>query len=125
SFDPGDLIPVQMFRAYPLQLYNTARLIEDNQLTDVTFLYVASLNKICRRIVAILPESEVGRMKELAIKSKDARVGDKGIFASRQGYPRWFTTAAGFSGIGEPALLYIGASYFKNAEPEELFRQLT
>jgi hypothetical protein len=125
SFDPGELIPTQMFRAYPLQLYNTAKLVEDNYLTGVTFLYVASLNKICRRIVAILPEHEIVRMKETARSSKDVRVSDKGVFVSRQGYPRWFTTGAGFSGVGEPVLLYIGASYFKNIEPGVLYNQLS
>jgi len=124
SFDPGELIPAQMFRAYPLQLYNTAKLIEDNHLTGVTFLYVAALNNICRRIVAIMPENEVGRMKEAARRAKDARASDRGLFFSRQGYPRWFMTAADFGGVGEPALLYIGASYFKAAEPEDLYRLL-
>src|ERR1039457_7303174 len=42
SFDPGELIPAQMFRAYPLQLYNTAKRIEDEYLNGVTFLYSAT-----------------------------------------------------------------------------------
>lgn len=124
SFDPAELIPAQMFRAYPLQLYNTAKLFEDSHLTDVTFLYVASLNSIVRKIVAILPESEVGRMKEAARRVKNSRVSDKGVYITRQGFPRWFTTGATFDGTGEPALVYIGASYFRNAEPEDLYRQL-
>ena len=124
SFDPGELVPVQMFRAYPLQLYNTARLIEDTRLTDITFLYVAALNKICRRIVAILPESEVSRMKGVARTSKDVRVSEQALFVSREGFPRWFTTVAGLECAGEPVLLYVGASYFKSAEPEELFHRL-
>jgi len=125
SFDPGELIPVQMFRAYPLQLYNTAKLFEDDYLNGVTFLYVASLNKIVRKIVAIVPESEVGRMKEAARMVKNSHVSDKGVYITRQGFPRWFTTGARFDGAGEPALLYIGASYFRHAEPEDLYRQLS
>jgi hypothetical protein len=125
SFNPGELIPAQMFRAYPLQLYNTAKLLEDENLSGVTFLYVASMHKICRGIVAILPEIEIIRMQGVARKAKDNRVSDKGVFVSRQGYPRWFTTAAFFSGPREPVLLYIGASYFKQAEPDELYRQLS
>jgi hypothetical protein len=113
-----------MFRAYPLELYNTAKLLEDENLNGVTFLYVASMNRICRGIVAILPTSEIDRLKGVASKSKDYRVSDKGVFVSRQGYPRWFTTDAGFSDPGEPVLVYVGASYFKHAEPEELHRQL-
>jgi hypothetical protein len=125
SFDPGELIPAQMFRAYPLQLYNTAKLLEDEHLSGVTLLYVASMNKIIRRIVAVMPETEVNRMKESARKTKDFKITDKVVFVSRQGFPRWYTTAANFTATGEPPLVYIGASYFKAAEPEELFRQLS
>jgi hypothetical protein len=125
SFDPGELIPAQMFRTYPLQLFNTAKLLEEEHLNGITFLYVASLNKICRRIVAIVPEKEFGRMKEMSRASKDRKISDREVYVSRQGFPRWFATGASFAGVGEPALLYIGASYFKNAEPEELFRQLS
>lgn len=124
SFDPGELIPVQMFRAYPLQLYNTARLIEGTQLNATTFLYVATLKGICRQILAIVPEDEVARMQGVARTSKDAATGSQAVFISRQGFPRWFMTAAAFRGVGEPVLLYVGASYFKAAEPEELFRRL-
>jgi len=125
SFDPGEIIPAQMFRAYPLQLYNTAKLMEDEYLTGVTFLYVATLNRIGRRIVAIMPETEVSRMKEAARKTKDFKITDTSVFVSRQGFPRWYVTAANFSSSGEPPLVYIGASYFNAAEPEELLRQLT
>jgi hypothetical protein len=125
SFDPGELIPVQMFRAYPLQLYNTARLLNDDYLNSVTFLYVASMNKICRRIAAIVPGNEVTRIKEAARLVKNSRVSDKGVYITRQGFPRWFTTGENFAGVGEPALLYIGASYFRTVEPEVLYRQLS
>jgi len=124
SFDPDELIPAQMFRAYPLQLYNTARLFEDDFLNDATFLYVASLNGIVRKIVAIVPESEVGRMREAARKVKNSRVSDKGVYITRLGFPRWFTTAARFDGAAEPVLLYVGASYFRTAEPDELYHRL-
>ncbi len=123
SFDPGELTPVQMYRAYPLQLYNTAKVVED-QLSGVTFMYAAALNGISRRIVAVLPEGEVGRMKAMARQSKDVKVSDTGVFVARQGFPRLFVTGAGFRGANEPVLLYVGASYFKTAEPEELFQQL-
>jgi hypothetical protein len=124
SFDPGELIPAQMFRAYPLQLYNTAKLLEDEHLSGVTLLYVASMNKIIRRIVAIMPEAEVGRLAVAARTAKDYRVSEKEVFVSRQAFPRWYSTGANFGGIAEPVLLYVGASYFKHADPEELYRQL-
>ncbi len=125
SFDPGELIPAQMFRAYPLQLYNTAKLLEDEYLNGTTFLYVASLNKVIRKIVAIMPDSEVKRLGAMARKTKDFKVSDKGVYVTRQGFPRWYTTGANFADVGEPVLLYVGASYFKNAEPEDLFRHIT
>jgi hypothetical protein len=125
SFDPGELLPQQMFRAYPLELYNTARLLEEEHLNGITFLYVASMNRIIRRIVAVVPESEVERMRKLAPSVKDSQAGSKGVFLSRQGFPRWYTTGANFTGTGEPALLYVGASYFRNAQPEELYGQLS
>jgi hypothetical protein len=124
SFDPGTLIPDRMFRAYPLELYNTARLLEEEHLDPVTFLYVASMNKIVRRIVAVVPGSEVERMRQLVPKVKDSRKNAQGVFLARQGFPRWYTTGANLGALGEPALVYVGASYFKYAEPEELFGQL-
>jgi hypothetical protein len=124
SFSPGELIPVQMFRSYPLQLFNTAKLLEDEHLNGVTFLYVASFNKIIRKIVSIVPEGEFVRMKGVARVAKDHMVSNKQVYVSREGYPRWFTTGENFAGGGEPALVYIGASYFKTAEPEDLYRQL-
>ena len=125
SFDPGELIPAQMYRAYPLELYNTARLLEEEHLDGTTFLYVASMNKIIRKIVAVVPPSEVNRMRQLAPKVKDSGVSREGVFLSRQGFPRWYTSAANFTGSPEPVLLYVGASYFRGAEPEDLYRQLS
>jgi hypothetical protein len=113
-----------MFRAYPLQLYNTARLLEEEHLSGVTLLYVASMNKVIRRIVAIMPEEEVGRMAVAVRKAKDHRVSDKEVFVSRQAFPRWYSTGANFGGAAEPVLLYVGASYFKHATPEDLYQQL-
>ncbi len=125
SFDPVDLTEAPMSRPYPLELYSPARLLEESHLDGVTFLYVASMNKIVRKIVAILPEQEIRRMKVMAQNSKDSRTSESGIYVSRQGYPRWFTTGDHFTGVGEPALLYVGASSFRFAEPETLYRQLT
>jgi hypothetical protein len=125
SFDPGELIPSQMYRAYPLPLYNTARLLEETKLNGTTFLYVASMNKIIRRIVAVVPEGEVARMKGVASTFKNTRFSHNGVLISRQGVPRWYTTGADFTGVDEPVLLYVGASYFKHAEPEELLHQLS
>jgi hypothetical protein len=124
SFNPDELIPPQMFRPYPLELYNPARLLETEYLNGTTFLYVASMNRVVRGILAIVPEAEVNRMRKMAPKVKDSRTSVQGVFLSRQGFPRWFTTGANFAAPREPVLLYVGASYFKEAEPHELYRQL-
>ena len=124
TFDPGELIPAQMYRAYPLQLYNTARLLEEEHLSGVTFLYVAAMNGISREILSIVPEAEIVRMKDAARKVKNFRVDGRGVYISRQGFPRIFTTAAAFTGVAEPVLVYVGASYFNYGNPDELYRQL-
>lgn len=125
SFDPGELIPERMYRAYPLQLYNTARLLEEQSLNGVTFLYVASMNGIVRKISAVVPEAELARMREQVPRVKDSRAEAAGVFLSRQGFPRWYTTGERFRADREPALVYVGASYFRSVQPEELLRQLT
>ncbi len=124
SFDPGELMPPQLFRAYPLPLYNTAKLLEDDYLNGTTFLYVASMNKIIRKIVALLPDGEITRLADAARKTKYYSISDRGIFVSRQGVPRWYTSGSHFTSIDEPVLLYVGASYFKIYEPDDLYRQL-
>lgn len=124
SFVPSELLPADLFQVYPLQLYKPAALLEEN-IDGVTFLYIASLNSICRGIVALVPQSEVDRVTEQARKSKDYRVTERGLYLSREGFPRWFTTGPRFAGLPEPALIYVGASYFRFAEPEELYRQLS
>lgn len=127
SFDPGELIAAQMYRAYPLKLYNSAQLLEARHLDPVTFLYVASMNNMLRGVVAVLPEAEVERMRQLAPGVKDSRAGSRGVFLSRQGFPRRFCSGGNFgnfAAVSEPVLLYVGASYFRSAEPEELYRQL-
>lgn len=124
SFDPGTLIETQMYRGYPLSLYNTARLLEAEHLNGVTFLYVAMMNRLVRKIVAVVPQAEVERMRALVPGVKDSRSTPRGVFLSRQGFSRWYTTGANFSAPPEPVLLYVGASYFRYAEPEDLLRQL-
>jgi hypothetical protein len=112
-------------RPYPLNVYRLPELWERAELTSANFLYVASLNRIIRRIVAILPQKEYDQVAERARIAKDFRIGSGEVYFPYQGFPRWFTTGAGFKGEKEPVLLYVSAAYFKNADPEELFRQLT
>lgn len=124
SFVPGERIPDQMYRAYPLQLFNTAQVFEKENLDRLSFLYVAALNGIARSIVAVLPLDEFARQRQAALKAKDRRIGADGVYFPREGYPRRFTTAAALTPPAEPVLLYVGASYFATSDAEGLFRQL-
>jgi len=124
SFVPGERIPEQMYRAYPLELFNTAQVFERDSLDRLSFLYVAALNGIARSIVAVLPEEEFARQRQAALKAKDRRITDGEVYFPREGYPRRFSTAARLRAPGEPVLLYVGASYFSSGTAEELYRQL-
>jgi hypothetical protein len=111
-------------RPYPLELYQIALYEEQRGVTSGNFLYVAALNGIARRIIAILPQSGFDERLNAARSAKEKKISEYEIYLPHQGFPRWFTTAAHFSGAQEPALLYINASYFRTAEPGELYRQL-
>ncbi|GFO70105.1 hypothetical protein GMLC_36840 [Geomonas limicola] len=125
SFVPGERLPEQMYRAYPLELFNTAQVFEKDSLDRLSFLYVAALNGIARSIVAVLPEEEFARQRQAALKAKDHRILDGEVYFPREGYPRRFSTAARLRAPGEPVLLYVGASYFSAATADELYRQLS
>ena len=114
-----------MSRPYPLRLYRIARVLEQEHLSAANFLHVAGLNGIARRIVALLPERGYAEMRQAAGASKNGRITGDQVYLPRQGFPRWFTSAARFRGEDEPVLLYVSAAYFKEASPEELFRHLT
>ena len=122
--NPDEMMPAPVARPYPLEMVNPARFLEENSLNTATFLYIASLNRIARKIVAILPEQEISRLRESLRKGKDFRVTSGGIDDVRQGFPRSFTTADHFVPPRESVLLYVGASYFVSTEPEELLRLL-
>ncbi|MCM0080608.1 hypothetical protein L4X63_03290 [Geomonas sp. Red32] len=125
SFVPGERLSEELYRDYPLRLYNTARRFEAEALDSTTFLYVAALDGIARGIVAVLPEEELARQREAARTSKDGRVDSRGVYLPREGYPRWFTTASLLAPPSEPVLLYVGASYFVKGDPDTLYRQLS
>ncbi len=122
--NPDEMIPAPLARPYPLSLVNPARFLEENNLNGATFLYIASLNRITRKIVALLPPGEISRMVGATKRGKDFQITSSGIDDSRQGFPRRFTTVDHFAGSGEPVLLYVGASCLRAVEPEELYRLL-
>lgn len=123
--DPNEVqMEPPMSRPYPLELYKIADLLERRRLNERNFLFVAASNGIARRIVALLPEKEFAELKEAALTSKTSKVSATEVYQTHQGFPRWYTTGAGFRGEREPVLLYVSASYFREAEPEVLFQQL-
>jgi hypothetical protein len=111
-------------RAYPLNLYKVAAYEEQRGVTSANFLYVAALNGIARRIIAILHQSGFDERLKVARSAKEKKISEYEIYLPHQGLPRWFTTGAHFRGAQEPALLYVSASYFRTVEPEELYRWL-
>lgn len=125
SFVPSERLPEQMYRAYPLELFNTAQVFEKENLDRLSFLYVAALNGIARSILAVLPEEEFARQRQAALKAKDGRSAAGEVYFPREGYPRRFTTAAAFRAPAEPVLLYVGASYFLKGDAQGLYRQLS
>lgn len=112
-------------RTYPLKLFKIADHMERDRLNERNFLFVAAVNGITRRIVAILSPGGFDEMKEMARTARNSRIARGEIYMTHQGFPRWYTTADAFKGEQEPVLLYVDASYFRDIEPEELFRYLT
>ncbi|KAF0220986.1 MAG: hypothetical protein FD174_699 [Geobacteraceae bacterium] len=111
-------------RPYPLRLYHIPTTFEREKLSPANFLYVAALNGITRRVVAILSQPGYDDMAAMAQRATEARIGAGELYLPHQGFPRWFTTLARFRGEKEPVLLYVNASYFRTVEPEDLYRQL-
>jgi hypothetical protein len=112
-------------RPYPLTLYRIPEVQEEQRLNARTFLYLAALNGIARRIVAILDESGYAEMREVAGAAKNSRLGAREVYLTHEGFPRFFTTAGGFRASEEPVLFYLDASYFQTGDPDELYRRLT
>ena len=114
-----------MSRPYPLQLYRIPEVQEQQHLSGSTFLYVASLNGIARRIVAVLDDAGYAHMLEAARSAKNSSISGGETYITHEGFPRWFTTASGFKGSSEPVLLYLSAAYFRTGDPDRLFQQLS
>lgn len=122
--DVSNVGDIPLSRAYPLKLYHIPTVMEEKGLNDSNFLYVAALNGIAREIVAILSPEGFRQMTEMARQANNKRITPTEVYLTHQGFPRWFTTGEHFRGPGEPLLVYVSASYFKNAEPELLLQQL-
>ena len=112
-------------RTYPLKLFKIADHMERDRLNERNFLFVAAVNGITRRIVAILSPRGFYEMKEMVQTARNSRIASGEIYMTHQGFSRWYTTADAFKGEQEPVLLYVDASYFRDTEPEEFFRHLT
>jgi len=122
--DVSNVGDIPLSRAYPLKLYHIPTEMETKGLNDSNFLYVAALNGIARGIVAILSPEGFRQMTEMARQANNKRITPTEVYLTHQGFPRWFTTAEHFKGPGEPLLVYVSATYFRNAEPELLLQQL-
>ncbi len=121
----SELFPeIPMYRRYPLSLYRIPSVMEENYLTSDNYLYVAALNGITRRVVALLPAQGYAEMTHAAHSAKNSRIEPDSVYLTHQGFPRWFTTGGYLRHEHEPVLLYVEAAYFLEEEPEHLYRML-
>lgn len=111
--------------AYPMAVVNPAAVIEREQLTADTFLYVASRTGVARRVDALLSPEGFREMRAVAADARNAAVEPDRLFMTSNGFPRTFYHSAGLRTAGEPVLLYVGASWFRTGTAEELGRALT
>lgn len=109
---------------YPLALYRIADRIERSDLDDTTFLYVASLKGVARRIVAVLSPEKFVEARQAALHARNASVGPELIYLTHQGFPRWFAPLPQLPRQEEPVLLYVAASTFKSSSPLQLIEAL-
>lgn len=123
-FDPSQYNEPPLYRSYPLKLYNLAQEQERSHLSAENFLYFAALDGVARQINGVLAEPGFSEISAQAQMAKNVRFDKEAIFLTHQGFPRTFSTARHFRAASEPALLYVGAEYFRENEPDELYRQL-
>jgi len=112
-------------RSYPLKVYRFADHFEEKFLDSRNFLYVAALQGIARKIVAVLSPAAFDLARDHAHHAKNARVDAQEVYETHEGFPRWFTTLGGLTPPGEPVLIYVSASMFRSARPEELLAALS
>ncbi|MBJ6725712.1 hypothetical protein [Geomesophilobacter sediminis] len=122
--DPNQFGQDDPRRNYPLSVYRTADHVEKNFLDRRTFLYVAALQGVARRVIAVLGPAAFQEAREQAKNAKNVRLGDGTIYLTYQGFPRWFVTGERLFAPGEPVLLYVAASAFKESTPAELVARL-
>ena len=122
--DPSRFSEPEPHLAYPIKTYRIADRIESHFLEARTFLYLASLQGVARRIVAVLSPEDFARERELALRAKNARVDEDTVYLTHQGFPRWFASLAGLPPQDEPVLLYVAASAFRSYRPGQLLGAL-
>jgi len=115
---------VPLYRPYPLRLFNPSVEKERKFLDDDNFLYMASITGLARQVTAVLSESGYEGITRQAEQAKDVSMRRGETRLPHYGFPRLFTTAAWLRAPGEPVILFVSASYFRNNEPEALFRTL-
>lgn len=123
--DPSEYNIPPVYRPYPLPLYNLPREREREFLDDGNFLFMVALNGIARRIDAVLAPSGFAGISAQARQARNVSMEKGHVFHTHNGFPRNFYTAATFRPPAEPVLLYVGASHFKEEDPESLARTLT
>ena len=124
KIDPEGFFEMPLERRYPLELFSYGRALEESRLDRRNFLFIATVTGIVRDLTVVIPESVYLHVAEQARSAKNARFLAGAVSLTYHGLPRTFTTLRNFRSPAEPALVYVGASFFREQTPEALHAAL-
>ncbi|HEY6838576.1 MAG TPA: hypothetical protein VI389_07535 [Geobacteraceae bacterium] len=108
--------------SFPVRVDNLSRMAQ-RELATENFLYIAMRSGIARELIQVVPQAEMA--------AKIAAAVEEGVMPRHgtlslpvMGAPRTITPPDSFANPGEAVLLYVNASYFRDAESGELVRLL-
>jgi hypothetical protein len=124
KIDPEGFFEMPLVRRYPLELFSYGRALEESRLDRRNFLFIATVTGIVRDLTVVIPESVYLHFAEQARSAKNARFLADAVSLTYHGLPRTFMTLSNFRAPTEPALIYVGASFFRDHTPEALHKAL-
>jgi hypothetical protein len=121
---PADILPQLDYSPYPLRLFSVVEAMERENLSDASFLFLASYRGILREVRAVLPEAAYAERVQMARISKTGSIGTGEVMITYQGQPRYFTTLRVPPPDGEPPLVLVTAGFLSAHSAEETVRYL-